>query len=169
MLLYYLSYGPIFVAAVVIVGVFGYTPVEVAISFGRSQIQLLVGLTGIIIGLIAYFILVPEPMIVALTWKEAWLPALVLLASAGFMQEFIFRGLLQSSSIKVFGGWGIIYISLLFTVANIGFLPVIGLAFIFVVALFFGWVVRKTGSILGVALSYGICNVLLYLILPFFF
>lgn len=169
MLLYFLSYGPIFVAAVAIVCIFGYTPTQVGISLGQPRTQLLVGLTGIVIGLIAYFILIPEPMILALTWKEALPPALILLVTAGFMQESVFRGLLQSSSTRTFGGWGIVYVSLLFAITHIGFLPLIGLAFVFVVALFYGWVVRKTGSILGVALSYGICNILLYLIIPFFF
>jgi membrane protease YdiL (CAAX protease family) len=40
-------------------------------------------------------------------------------------------------------------------------------AFVFLVALFFGWAVARTGSLLGVTLSHGIANVVLYVIVPF--
>ena len=41
--------------------------------------------------------------------------------------------------------------------------------FVMVVALFFGTVVKKTGSLLGVSLAHGITNSVLYLVAPFFF
>lgn len=50
-----------------------------------------------------------------------------------------------------------------------GFLSWPDIVFVFVVALFFGWVVQRTGSILGVALAHGITNIVLYLIAPFIF
>ena len=65
--------------------------------------------------------------------------------------------------------WGILYVSLLFAVLHIGFLSWIDVVFVFAVALFFGWVVKKTGSLSGVTLAHGITNILLYLVLPFFF
>lgn len=49
-----------------------------------------------------------------------------------------------------------------------GFLSWIDVVFVFVVALFFGWVVKKTGSLFGVTLAHGITNIVLYLIIPFF-
>ena len=166
-LLYYLSYALVFVGAVVVGGILGYTPEQVGLSLRRFPIQLVVGLTGIVFGVAEYFILVPEPMIVELTLQEIWLPALILLILTGFMQEFVFRGVIQYGVVEAFGGWGIVYVSLLFTVTHIGFLPLIDLILIFVVALLFGYVVRKTGSIVGVALSRGIWNIALYLIVPF--
>ena len=168
-LLYYVSYAPLLVVAGVAMGLLGYAPQQVGVSLRRFPIQLVVGLTGIVFGVAEYFILVPEPMIAELTLREVWLPALILLVCAGFMEEFVFRGVLQSSSTEAFGGWGIVYVSLLFAVTHIGFLPVIDLVFVFVVALFFGWVVRKTGSLLGVALSHGISSIALYLIIPLLF
>jgi membrane protease YdiL (CAAX protease family) len=168
-LLYHLSYALVLVAAIFVVGVLGYTLKQVGFSFGRFPIQLLVGLTGIGFGIAEYFLLVPEPIIAELTFREVWLPALILLVTAGFMQEFVFRGVLQSSSTQVFAGWGIVYVSLLFAITYIGFLPVTNLIFVFTVSLFYGWVVRRTGSLLGVSLSHGISNIALYLILPFLF
>jgi membrane protease YdiL (CAAX protease family) len=166
---YHLSYAPLLVAVVLVVAILGYTPEQVGFSLRRFPIQLVVGLTGIVFGVAEYFVLTPEPMLAELTLQKVWLPALILLVSAGFMEEFTFRGVVQTSSTQAFGEWGIVYVSLLFAVTHIGFVPVIDLVFVFVVALFFGWVVRKTGSILGVALSRGLCNIALYLIVPFFF
>ena len=168
-LLYYLSYGPVLVAAVFLMGTSGFTLEQVGLSSKRFRIQLAVVLTGIVFGLTEYFILLPEPMIAELTLQGVWLPALILLVCAGFIQEFVFRGVIQTSSTEVFGGWGVLYVSLLFALTYVGFVPVTDLAFVFVVSLFFGWVVRRTGSLLGVALSRGIGNIVLYLIAPFFF
>jgi len=85
------------------------------------------------------------------------------------VEEFMFRGVLQRSAVEVFGSWGIVYVSLLFAIVHLIHRSVIDLALVFVISLFFGWVVKKTGSLLGVTLSHGITNVLLYLVLPFFF
>jgi hypothetical protein len=115
-----------------------------------------------------YLILKPEPMVIELTWQEIWLPALILLMCTGFVEEFIFRGVLQRTAMGVFGWWGIVYVSLLFATLHMGFLSGIEVAFVFVVALFFGWVVKKTGSLLGVTLSHGITNIMLYLVASFF-
>jgi membrane protease YdiL (CAAX protease family) len=92
----------------------------------------------------------------------------LLLLCTGFVEEFIFRGVLQRTAVEAFGGWGIVYVSLLFAILHMGFLSWIDVVFVFVVALFFGWVVKKTGSLFGVTLAHGITNIVLYLIIPFF-
>jgi membrane protease YdiL (CAAX protease family) len=69
----------------------------------------------------------------------------------------------------VFGGWGIIYVSYIFAILHIGFLSWIDVVFVFGVALFFGWVVKKTGSLLGVTLSHGITNIILFIVAQFYF
>ena len=51
----------------------------------------------------------------------------------------------------------------------IGFLLVMWVAFTFVISLYFSWVVRKTGSLLGVALSHGIINIMLFIVAQFYF
>ena len=39
--------------------------------------------------------------------------------------------------------------------------------FVLMAGLFFGWVVKRTGSLLGVSLAHGIANIGLYLVFPF--
>ncbi|MFC2034405.1 lysostaphin resistance A-like protein [Chloroflexota bacterium] len=97
------------------------------------------------------------------------MPALIFLVVVGFVEELIFRGVLQYAAIDLFGRWGIVYVSLLFAILHMGFLSWIDLIYVFIVALFFGWVVEKTGSLLGVVLAHGITNIMLYLVAPSFF
>ena len=150
---------------------------EIGLNFGLLPVQLAVALSGLLFGVAEYLILAPQPMIAELTWQEIWLPALIFLMCTGFVKEFIFRGVLQRTVVAVFGSWrGIIYVSLLFASAHlihyweVGLVRIlIDIAFVFSVALFFGWVVKKTGSLFGVTLAHGITNILLYLVVPFFF
>jgi len=166
---YPIIYAPLLVAAIAVVRILGYRAREVGLSFSSFPVQLAVGLSGLLFGVIEYFILAPEPMVIELAWQEVWLPALIFLVCTGFVEELIFRGVLQRTAVEVFGGWGIVYVSLLFATLHMGFLSLIDVVFVFIVALFFGWVVKKTGSLLGVALAHGITNIVLYLVVPFFF
>jgi len=167
---YPIIYVPLLAAAVVVMRILGHRAREIGLNFSSFPVQLAVGLSGLLFGVTEYFILAPEPLVVELTWQEVWLPALILLMCTGFVEEFIFRGVLQRTAVEVFGGWwGIIYVSLLFAVLHVGFLSWIDVVFVFAVALFFGWVVKKTGSLFGVTLAHGITNILLYLVVPFFF
>ena len=165
---YPIIYAPLLVAAVVVMRILNYRAGQVGLTFKGVPVQLLVGLAGVVFGVAEYFILAPEAMITELTWQMVWLPALVFLLCTGFVEEFIFRGVLQRSAVGAFGRWGIVYVSLVFATLHMGFLSWIDVAFVFVVALFFGWVVKKTGSLLGVTLSHGITNIVLYLVAPFF-
>ncbi len=167
---YPIMYAPLLVAAIAVVSILGIRAREVGFTFGSFPVQLAVALSGFLFGVLEYLILTPAPMIIELTWQEVWLPALIFLVCTGFVEEFIFRGVLQRTATAVFGNWwGIIYVSLLFAVLHMGFLSLMDVVFVFVVALFFGWVVKKTGSLFGVTLAHGITNTLLYLVLPFFF
>ncbi len=141
---------------------------KLGLSFGFFPVQLVVALSGIAFGVAEYFILKVEPIVSGLIWQEVWPEALVLLVCTGFVEEFIFRGVLQYTALQAFGGWGIVYISLLFAVLHAGFLSWIDVVFVFFVALFFGWVVKKTGSLFGVTLSHGLTNIMLYMVVPFF-
>ena len=169
-------YLPLLAAAIVVVRLLDYKPKAIGINSGFIPLQLLVGLVGLGFGIAEYYILVvmpPEPLLELLavepTLQSTWLPALVLLLSTGFVEELIFRGVLQKTATDAFGTWGIVYVSYIFAILHIGFLSWIDVIFVFGVALFFGWVVKKTGSLLGVILSHGITNILLFIVAQFYF
>lgn len=172
-------YAPLLVSAIVMARLVGYSPRDIGITFGNSlgliSLQLLIGALGIGLGIVEYIILKPVPLVADPTWQNAWLPALVMLLSTGFVEEFIFRGVMQRAAVEVFGGWGIVYISLLFAVLHVGWIEVanplswVDIIFVFVIALFFGWIVKKTGSLFGVTLSHGLINIMLFIVAPVLF
>jgi len=177
---YPLIYAPLLVAAVMVVRILNLRAKDIglSLSFRLFPLQLAVALSGFVIGVVEYFILKPEATVIELTWQEVWLPALIFIVCTGFVEEFMFRGVLQRTAVGAFGWRGIVYISLLFAVVHMVHYPEVGrnallividIVFVFGIALFFGWVVKKTGSLLSVTLSHGIANVVLYLVVPFFF
>jgi len=87
----------------------------------------------------------------------------------GFLEEFIFRGMMQQATIQTMGRLGLIYTSAVFAVLHIGYQSILDVIFVFVVGWFFALIVQKTHSIWGVTLAHGLTNISLFLIFPFIF
>ncbi len=165
---YLIIYPPLFLAAWVAMRRLNFTARETGLTVRKLRWQLVVALTGIIFGVAEYLILRPEPLISELYWGEVLLGVFVLLVGTGFVEEFVFRGVVQRASIGALGRWGLPYVALVFAVLHLIHYSTNpwDIPLVFVIALFFGWVVNKTGSLLGVTLSHGITNITLYLIIP---
>lgn len=166
---YLIIYTPLIVAAVMAIRVLGYKMRDIGLTFKFSPTQLAIAATGVGFGFVEYLILKPQAMAAQLSAQEIWLPALIFFLFIGFGEELIFRGVLQKTAVGAFGGWGIVYIGFIFAIMHMGFPSWVDVIFVFAVALFFGWAVKKTGSLFGVTLSHGLTNTMLYLVLPFFF
>ncbi len=166
---YPIIYLPLLAAAIVVMRILDYKPMDIGIRFGFIPFQLMIGLVGVGLGILEYIILIPEPLITELTWQTAWLPALIIALTTGFVEEFIFRGVLQKVAVEMFGSWGIVYVSFLFAILHIGFLSWVDVVLVFAIALFFGWIVNRTKSIFGVVLCHGIINIVLFIVAPFYF
>lgn len=141
---------------------------KLGLNMRQGLIQFLIVPTGILFGVIEYYILRPDPLISNFSWSQIIIPALILLVSTGFFEEIAFRGIMQSTALETLGRFGIVYIALIFAVLHIGYLSVLDVVFVFAVGLFFGWIVVKTGSIIGVTFSHGLTNIVLFLVMPFF-
>ncbi len=167
---YLIIYPTLFLAAWVAKRRLNFTAREVGINAQKLPLQFAVGLTGLIFGLAEFYILRPEPLISQLTWGQVLLPAFVLLAGTGFVEEFMFRGIIQRASVIALGRWGVLYVAVLFATLHLIHWSTSpwDIPLVFLIGLFFGWVVNKTGSLYGVTLSHGITNATLYLIIPFF-
>jgi membrane protease YdiL (CAAX protease family) len=159
--------APMIVAAFLVARTLGLTRYDLGLTVHAIPLQLLVGVTGVGLGIAEYFILKPDPLIDELTWQQAWWPALILLVATGFGEELVFRGVMQSASTDLLGKVAIPYVAIVFAALHVGYESAADVAFVFLVALFFGWVVAKTRSLLGVTLCHGIANVVLYVIVPF--
>ncbi len=161
--------APVFVAALVILATLGFRPRDVGLRFSRRALHLqpAVILFGFVLGFAEYHILRPDPLINDLTLRSFVVPALIPILPTGFVEEFIFRGILQRTATAALGPLAIIYVSVIFAILHIGYRSGTDMAFVFAIALLYGWVVRRTGSIIGVSVSHGVTNITLFLLMPF--
>lgn len=158
---------PLFIALLLIVRTLQFSADYVGLNMRKGLVQLLIMPTGVLFGVVEYYILKPEPLISPFNWGGIIVASLILLVSTGFFEEVAFRGIMQSTALETLGRFGIVYIALIFAVLHIGYQSLIDVIFVFAVGLFFGWVVKKTGSIAGVTVSHGITNSVLFLVMPF--
>jgi hypothetical protein len=125
-------------------------------------------MVGIGLGYIEHLILRPSPLLDEFTPGAIWFPALILVAFTGFLEEIIFRGLMQTTFGAKIGRWlGILLISGLFAVLHLGYQSPLDVIFVFLVALLFALLTEWTRSIWGVSLAHGLTNVTLFLVFPF--
>ena len=136
-------------------------------SRARISLQLMIAGGGLGLGAIEYAILAPEPLVASFSWGAVVLAGLSLAIFTGFNEELIFRGLLQAVCLPVLRRWALVYMSLLFGALHIGYLSVLDVVFVTVVGLVFAYIVRWSGSILGVTLAHGLTNITLFLIMPY--
>ncbi len=167
---YPIIYTPLLIAAFQVVRLLGLKREQIGLNIKHTAVQLGIALTGVFFGIGEYFILTEEAEVTGLVLKETWLlSAFLLLVFTGFAEELMFRGVLQHAAVRAFGSRGIVYVSLLFAIVHLIHNSILDLVYVFVIALFFGWVVKRTGSLLGVTLSHGIANIVLFLIAPLIF
>jgi len=164
--LYMIMAVPIFVGAVAVILNLKYTlDSDIGLNGKKILFQSIVAIVGIGLGIIDYIILKPEGLISKLSIQTMVIPVLILLVATGFVEEFVFRGVIQRAA-RGLGAWGWVYVALIYAILQIRQGSVEHIVFVFIVALFFGWVVKKTGSIIGVSLSHGLLNIALYLVFP---
>lgn len=160
---------PLFFATIISMRVTGLKRNMIGLRFSwrALPVQLLIGLSGLLIGYIEFLILRPDPLVAEMSMEMIWLPALILLLFTGFLEEIIFRGILQTSSIQELGRLGIVFVAIVFAVLHLGYRSILDVFFVFAVAIIFGLLVQRFSSLLGVSISHGLTNISLYLIFPF--
>jgi membrane protease YdiL (CAAX protease family) len=160
---------PLFIATFLTARAIGLTAGEIGLrlSWRELPIQLLIGLSGILLGFIEYLILRPEPLFTKPSWELVLFAILILIIFTGFLEELIFRGVIQSSSTQALGSVGIIFTALVFSVLHIGYRSVIDVMFVFAVGITFGLIAQRDRTLLGVSLAHGMINISLFLVFPY--
>ena len=168
---YPIIYAPLLVGTLQVTRLLGYNWGDIGFKVKRISIQLAIALTGFGFGLGEFFILTDEARATnVILGKTPLLAGFLLMVTTGFVEEIIFRGVLQRGAVQTLGAWwGMVYVSLLFAIVHWIHVSVLDIVFVFVVAMFLALAVRKTGSLLGVTLAHGIANIVLFLVAPLFF
>ena len=165
---YPLIYIPLLAATIVVMRTVGLKPGQIGLIKNGLPLQIFGGIiTGLAFGILEYLVLRPEPLITSLTLELVWLPAIIIITTTGLVEELIFRGVLQKLAEPAMGIWGLIYISLIFAVLHVGFLSILDVILVLFIALFFAAIVKRTQSLIGVIVSHGITNTVLFLVAPF--
>jgi len=129
--------------------------------------QMFIACSGLPLSLAAFFILRPKPVIASFDWRDVAIGTVILLIFAGFTEEIIFRGMLQQVAHELFGRADVFCGSILFAIMYLGSLSSSYILFIGLLGLFFGWCVKRTGSIWGVVLAHGFINTGMAFVWPF--
>jgi len=165
---YLLIYGPLLAATVMVMLNTGLSPREVGLTGKGWPLQAVLGIViGLGLGVLEYIILRPMPLAANFTFPGVLVPSIILILTTGFVEELIFRGVMQTLADRVMGLWSVLYVSLIFAVLHIGHYSLLDVAFVFLVALLFTAMVKKSGSLVGVTLAHGIANSMLYCVMPF--
>jgi membrane protease YdiL (CAAX protease family) len=129
-------------------------------------IQILIALTGIPFGAAAYWILKPKPIMSGSGWPGILLGAAILTVFGGYTEELVYRGTLQPAIQRAFGPSGLWISSALYACMYIGSLSWGFVILAALTGLFFGFLMNRTNSILGVAAAHSLLNIGLILVWP---
>jgi membrane protease YdiL (CAAX protease family) len=158
---------PLLTAAVQIIRQVGLSNKQLGIRLGDLPLQLMLLGGGFGLGALEYYILAPDSLVTELSWRTLWLPFVSLFICAGFIEELIFRGVLQAVALPVVRRWALLYVSLLFAVLHLGHRSLVDVVFVFVMGLLFAQLVLWGRSLLGVSLAHGLANMMLFVLMPF--
>ena len=159
---------PLFAAAYFLIRGQSMTRQSVGLVKGDLKIQIPIIFTGIVFGAIEYLILKPEPLIATFTLFNLVFAGIILTISTGFAEELLFRGILQKNAENVMGKYmAILFASVIFSILHTGWMSFLDLIFVFLVAIFYGFVFQRTRSIFGISFSHGLTNIFLFVVMPF--
>ncbi len=137
----------------------------------HTPIEAGVVLLAIPAGIIEYHILEPLPFPASGSGAVNFITAsLIFIMCTGFLEELVFRGLIQYNGIRLMSKWnGILFVSTIFSVLHIGNLALWDCMLAFSIGFVYSVVREKTGSIYGISVSHGIINIILFLVAPVVF
>jgi membrane protease YdiL (CAAX protease family) len=133
----------------------------------KLPLELAVVASGVGLGALQWRIHRPVPLVHGHALAAIIGTALVLLVCTGFLDELLFRGFIQPAAGTLLGPiGGVLFAALVYSVLSLssGSLP--EAVFWLDVSLYFGFVVRYTHSLFGVALAHGTINTMVFVVIP---
>jgi membrane protease YdiL (CAAX protease family) len=134
-------------------------------AFGLLVVPALV--VSAFLGEVEWLILTPEPLITEWSLTQLLLVAVVMVGFVGFVEELLFRGVLQAGLKAYVGQWGsILLVSALFGLMHSGYGSGTQLLFAGSLGLLYGVVYEFTDSLVLVTVMHGVLNVFLFAVVP---
>ncbi len=158
---------PLIIVSLFLVRIYGLPELRIRLHPTQWVLQLLFGLTGIAIGLLAVELLpIPKPIIPNNSFGWILAGAVILIIFNGFTEEVIFRGLMQGAFTSIFGGVGIVLGSLIYASLYFGSLSPLTILFFGAVGLVFAIWARISHSLWGVIIAHCLVSIIFLLLIP---
>ncbi len=123
--------------------------------------------SGPLIGWGEGHILHPATLSVNGSFSAMILPGLLLTAFTGFSEEWLFRGLIQTTASNWMGPVaGLLFTAVGWSLLHIGWNSGVDVAYVFSVGIFWCWIRLKTQSTWATGIAHGTANIVLFCILP---
>ena len=134
-------------------------------AFGLLLVPALI--VSAFLGEIEWLIITPEALITEWSLTQLLLITVVMIGFVGFIEELLFRGILQTGLKTYFGRWGsILFVSALFGLMHSGYGSGLQLLFAGCLGLLYGVTYEYTDSLLLITVMHGILNVFLFAVVP---
>jgi membrane protease YdiL (CAAX protease family) len=160
---------PLFLSAIIIISANGLPAFRLNLSALEWVYQIIIGASGIPLGLIAALTLTPPPSLINNT-NLVWIFLLwvVFTLFGAVMEEIIFRGLLQKALSYTFGTASILLTSLLYASMFMGTLSPGYILFYGLTGLLFSIWVQVSDSLAGVIVAHSLMNIVFVLFVYLF-
>lgn len=121
------------------------------------------------LGEVEWLIITPEALITEWSVTQLLLIAVMMIGFVGFIEELLFRGVLQTGLKAHLGQWGaILLVSVLFGMMHSGYGSGLQLLYAGCLGLFYGVTYEYTDSLLLVTVMHGVLNVFLFAVVPIY-
>lgn len=157
---------PSMIGVVLAVRACGYRASDIGLTRQIDLAQVAIAMSGIPLGLAGYFVIRPEARARFDTWGEYLLGALFLLIFAGFLEELLFRGLLQQVADQIIGRFSILWSNALFALMYLGSESWTFVLFMTICGMIWGWWVHRTRVLWGVAIAHSITAIAMLIVFP---
>ncbi len=164
---YFMIGAPLLIAVWMTIRLLKLTRDQIGLQRRVSFLQIRIGLSGLLLGLVAYLILRPQLLTAYFDLGTVVLGSVILTIFSGFTEELMFRGVLQQTATEIFGGAGILVGSILFGAMAIGTMSLTYAVYIGLVGAYLGWVVKRTDSIWGAVIAHSLLNISMLFIWPY--
>jgi uncharacterized protein len=136
---------------------------------GSAVGQVLIAASGIPLGLAGFAILRPESPLVDVDSAHA--PQLIasvviIIVFVGFLEELLFRGLLQQSASQFIGAWALPWASIIYAAMFLGSDSLTFVVFMGLVGFFFGWYFQYTRSLWSITVAHSLMGIGMLLLYP---
>lgn len=160
---------PLFITGVIVAKMVGLTYTDLGFKFDSLHNKLLIGFLGILLGFVKYLLFRPGKTDIS-TAPEGLLTLVIILIFLGFLEEFLFRGIIYIVLLRELSPKKAVYFtSFLYATLTISSKSFVNVIFAFLMSIILCRLFTRQKSLTGLYIVHGLMNITLYVIYPLIF